>query len=160
MDAKCARLVGAGRDNPALVWRRADNHWLAAVFGMVALLHRREESIHVNMENGRWHLAGNGHWQFAVRRTMLPFPAKFCTAAPPSPAAPPIRVSQIRVPHRSFANRSLSSSDVPACLPKGAQCAADPRPGRILRPNYSAALAAAFAVALVAEWISSQIARW
>ena len=50
MDAEPARLVGTGRNHAALVRTRANNDGLAAPLGVVALLHGREERIHVHVQ--------------------------------------------------------------------------------------------------------------
>ena len=50
MDAEPARLVGTGRNHAAFVRTCADNDGLAAPLRVVALLHGREERIHVHVQ--------------------------------------------------------------------------------------------------------------
>ena len=46
------RLVGTGRDDTALVRTRPHDDGLAAPFGVVPLLYRREERVHVDVQYG------------------------------------------------------------------------------------------------------------
>src|ERR1051325_10882623 len=50
VDAELARLVGPGADHAPLA-RPADDHRLAAQRGVVALLHRRIECVHIDMDD-------------------------------------------------------------------------------------------------------------
>ena len=49
--AERPRLVGAGGDDTALVRARPDDDGLASPFGMVPLLDRREEGVHIHMQD-------------------------------------------------------------------------------------------------------------
>ena len=51
MNSERARLIRGGADHAPLVWPGSDNHWLALQRRVVALLDRREKSVHVNVEN-------------------------------------------------------------------------------------------------------------
>ena len=49
--AELPRLVGAGRDDAAFVRSRPDDDGLAAPLGMVPLFDRREEGVHIDMQD-------------------------------------------------------------------------------------------------------------
>ena len=53
MDAKAARLI-AGRSHDTTLARAPDGDWFAPQFGIIALLDRRVERVHVNVNNLTW----------------------------------------------------------------------------------------------------------
>jgi len=55
MQAEGPGLVGTGRNDASMSRRRADDHRLSLIFGMVALLHRSEKSVEVDVEKYMLH---------------------------------------------------------------------------------------------------------
>jgi len=56
MQAERSGLVGTGRNDAPMSRRRADYRRFSLIFGMVALLHRSEKSVEVDVEKYMLHV--------------------------------------------------------------------------------------------------------
>src|SRR5215211_4315802 len=96
MDAKAARLI-ACRSHDTTLARAPDSNWLAPQFGIIALLDRRVERVHVNVNDLAWSVGWVRHGAHPVSLVLVG-PSSWLAVIPVMARTPAPRARLIDAP--------------------------------------------------------------